>query len=398
MRNIWLGNIVLLLMATTIGYMGYHVARHGDPDTLLTFEVLLYALLYFIFLEKYPDGRWKYLIAISIAVAVAILTKAIAGLAPAAGLTVYTLTQRNGWKALRDYRTYIAGVIALVIALSYFFIREMFDPGYLKAAYYQNFSVLTEYPGTPKHPEFSFYINYLWTIAFKPYFYFVPLIIIPLLFSKNQVLKRLILFSGITALVFLLGQSSALMKNEWYIAPIYPFLWLLTGSGIYGTIEFIDRFIHVKIARIIVAAILGSSLLFIAIPKYQVIFKRNLSKSYASNHIYLPEREGNFFRHMKADKPEVRNFKVISNHAQRSTDFYAQKWKYLDNTNTEVFVTGKLPEIIIGDTIMACSPVIKDQIEALFTYDAIYQDRYCNLYVIKDSVRITKEIPEASVN
>lgn len=386
LRKIWLGNIVLLLISTTWGYMGYHVARHGDPDTLLTFEVLVYSIFYFLFLEKYPEGRWKYLIFTGLALVIAILTKSIAGLAPVAGLAVYTITQRKGWLALKDYRFYLVGLGSLALALSYFFIRELFDTGYLKDVYEQNFSVLTKYPGTPKHPEFSFYINYLWTIAFKPYFYFVPLIIVPLVFGNNNQIKRVILFAFLCAGIFLLGQSSALMKNEWYIAPIYPFLWLLAGAGIYGTAEFIIQFAGSHQLRIGIAAIFGIALIAIAAPKYQKIFKKNLSKSYANNPIYEPEREGNFFRSLKAAKPEVKSFKIISNQAQRSTDFYVQKYKYVDGTKATIYLQNKLPSIAIGDTIMACSPKIKEQIETTFNYEIVYNDRYCNLYYISDSI------------
>ncbi len=381
-RKPWIGNLVLLLMATTSGYMGYHVARHGDPDTLLTFEIFLYSILYFIFLEKYPVSRWKYLILFGFVLVIAIMTKSIAGLAPAAGLFVYTLTQKETRRVFKDYRLYLIGILSLTLALSYYFIREFFDEGYLQAVYKQNFEVLHKYPGKPKYPEFSFYFNYLLNAALKPYFHFLPFVIIPAIFSRNKQLKRFILFLFIVALVFLLGQSSALMKNEWYIAPIYPFLWLLIAIGIYETLVFILKFIKIRWLRIIVILIYTSLILDIAYPEYISIYNKNMKSTYTSNYIFEPEREGNFFRNLKIKMPDIKNIIVVSNRSQRSTDFYVQKYSYLDNTEVKVHVRKELPNIVVGDTVMICAELLKRQVEKQFEYEIVFNDRYCNLYVI----------------
>jgi len=387
LKSAWLGNLVLLTIASTSGYMGYHVARHGDPDVLLTFEVLVYSLFYFVFIDKYPHGRWKYLMLFGITLTIATLTKSVAGLAPTAGLAIYTITQKNGRKALLDYRLYLGAFIILIMVLSYYLIRGMIDEGYLHAVYEQNFSVLHSYPGKPKHPEFSFYLSYLWNSAFKPFAYFLPLVFVPLLLGHNERLKRVIIFSLSVSIVFILGQSAALMKNEWYIAQAYPFLWLLFGAGVYGTLDYLLSFISKISIRNWSAVAIGVLIVAAFSVKTKRIFDRNMKSTYASNYIYEPEREGNFFRNLKADKPKINNFNIYSEYAQRSTDFYVQKFKHLDNAQVEAFQTNKLPQLSINDTIMACSNGIKNQMEEQYYYHVVYNDRYCNLYVV-DSLKV----------
>ena len=77
-KKIWLANVLLIIMACTPGYMGYHVARHGDPDTLLTFFTTSYSILFFILLDKYPVSRIKYLILSTLFLVLAYYTKSIA--------------------------------------------------------------------------------------------------------------------------------------------------------------------------------------------------------------------------------------------------------------------------------------------------------------------------------
>ncbi|MEA3444409.1 MAG: glycosyltransferase family 39 protein [Bacteroidota bacterium] len=383
LKQIWLGNLLLAIMASTSGYMGYHVARTGDPDTLLTLIIAIYSIAFFVFLEKYPDKRIKFLAILGFMAFLAIFTKSIAGVAPMAGLAFYSLTQAKGRKMLLDYRIYITAIISLILASSYYIIRELVDEGFLQAVYVRNFKVIQDYYYEPKHPEFSFYINYLWTAAFKPFFYFVPLSIIPAFFSKNNQIKRLILFSFIAATTILIGQSSIEIKNEWYIAPIYPFLWLLCSLGIYGTLEILLRLIkNIKIKRI-VSAIIILVLLGSIYPLYLKKFKENYKCTIKNAFIYHPEREGDFLRKIKKENPEFKSFKVISPYAKRSTDFYVQKFKYLDNTNTLVFQSDSLPVLTAGDTIIACSAKTKMLIEKYTNFELIDEKKYCKLYVIK---------------
>lgn len=379
-KKIWLANFLLLLMNITPGYIGYHVARHGDPDTLLVFELTLYSILYFFLIENYPRNQIKYYIGVGLLVSIAVLTKSIAGLAPAAGFALYTLVQPNGRKMMANYRFYVFGLATLVASSAYFWIAEWIDPGFLHDVYEQNFKVLQHYPGTVKHPEFSFYYNYLKSNAFKPLFYYIPLLLVPFFFSKNKAYKNLILFSFLAATVFLLGQSSAVMKNEWYIAPIYPFLWILVSVSLFGTLEVIINLIPKQKLNLLVSTVIGLAIIAAAYPLYQKIYKRNMNRSYSSNYIYQPEREGNYFREMKKSQSRLKNLKIVSDYAQRSTDFYVQKYKYLEGMNTRVIEAKDVRSVLPGDTLMLCSEKLKPMFEQQFNYEVLDSNRYCKLY------------------
>ena len=379
LKKIWLANILLLLMASSPGYMGYHVARHGDPDALLALFTTLYSLTFYILLDKYPVSRVKLYLLSGIALALAYYTKSIAGIAPAAGLALYTLTQKNGFKVLIDYRFYLTGLFSIALILLYYIVRNYYDEGFLSAVYDQEFKVINNYPGTPKHPESVFYINYLWKSAYKPHFYILPIFIFPLIFGKDKVLKKIILFSFIISLVFLVGQSSIVIKNEWYLSPVYPFLWILTASGIYGTYLILSDLIKSKRIAVIVKSLIIFSFIWTFSNQYIKILKNN-QKVYTN--IYSPEREGYFFKICKSEFPELRNIKIISSEANRATSFYAEKYKYLEGADIQLFQTKILPELNIGDTIISCDKIIIEQIEDEYNSEVLLKGKYGNLYKI----------------
>ncbi len=380
LKNPFLTWIIPLLMATTYGYMEYHVARTGDPDTLLMFFITCYMLSYIVLLEKYPISRKRFLVFFSFALICAIYTKGIAGLAPAAGILLFTFLHSNGRKMLLKPELYVAGISVMVIVLMYYIIRNIFDPGYIKAVFKFEINMFGHHPfNYIKHPQTGFYFSYLLNPAFSPYFYFIPAALIPLIFSRNNLNRRLILYSLLGAGIFLLGQSLSVTKNEWYISPIYPFLWLLVATGIYEIIAIVPKLIRLRSLSVIIQILLTGTIIYFSVIQFIIIYKQNLKNN--SDPLYELERAGQYLKMIKTRQPEIKDITAYINHYPRQLKFYAKKYHYEDSTNVSIIYDLNAKNLV-GQKVMVCNPLLIKQLLTKYNCRLIDSAKYCRLYQI----------------
>lgn len=370
--------VVLAAIAITPGYIGYHVARHGDPDTLLMLFVTSYFLITFVLLEKYPGERNRYLSLLGLSVILAVYTKSIAGLAPLAGIAVYFLTQKKGYDLLKDYRFHLTWFSVIFVIALYYVLREIFDPGYIKAVYQLEIKTVSEYHGIPKHPEFDFYYLYLRFKAFYPMAIVLFLAFIPLIWSKNKVLRRLLLYSIMSAVIFVLGQSLAVMKNEWYITPVYPFLWVWFGITIVETYRIINRYLFYRWVKIVwtVSVILYLSHHFRI--HYTEIFKKNQIITIKGK-VFMPERAGFLLREVKKKYPDIRNIAVISRQPLRQVQFYTMKYECTDSS--KFTFSEQVDTTMSRQYLLSAEKDFLSQVDSLFHYRIMYKNP--NGFVVK---------------
>lgn len=374
--------IILFIIASSRGFIIYHIARHGDPDTLLTTFVTGYILSFFIVLEKFPENYLKYLILTGISVVCAVFTKSVAGLAPLAGIAVYTLFLKNGIRLLNSLSFYLTVLAVVGIILAYYLGRELSDPGYLRSVFRLEINVISEYPGTPKHPEPGYYIAWLWKIGFRPWIFFTPVIIVPLLFSKNKVNKRLILYSFTGAVVYLIGQSSALMKNHWYIAPVYPFLWLMLAVSFYEIYQLVVTWIKPSLLRIVLLLFIFSYPFSMGIKIYSKMLEYNYIKP--GGYIYEAERGGYYLKHIKTLHPEFKDLVALTKEHQRQLKFYAKKYQYEDSTSVEI--TRTINERMLNRKVFVMDTTNIKLLHQAFQMSLIDSAKYGRLYHI-DAIR-----------
>ena len=376
-RDLRYGIAILLLIACTAGYNVSHVARTGDPDALMVFFVSAYILAYFIILETIPKASNRYFIILGLAIGAAYYTKSVLGLAPLAGLSIYTFTQKNGYRLLKDIRFHLSWAATLIIILLYYVIREQFDPGYIYAVFIEEFKVINK-PRWIKHPETAFYFNYLREIGFKPFFFFLFIPLVPMLFSNNNRIRRLLLYTLLGASAFLVGSSFVTIKNEWYIASIYPFLWLYLGVGFVELLKMIlviadNKFIQTTIFL----AIIGFLMIFY-FPTYKGILEKNTH--FEGKYIYSMNREGHFLNLLKMDHPEYKELSVVTYENPRQVKFYAKKYHYLDSTM--VYIDSTINDRLIGHKVIVCNDSLEKQLKEKYLYYILDTGRYCHLYEI----------------
>src|SRR4030042_3434549 len=375
--------IILFIAASSKGFIYYHVARHGDPDTLLTMFVTGNILSFFFVLEKFPDNYRKYLIFTGLSVVGAVYIKSVAGLAPLAGIALYTLLVKNGRKLFTRPSFYLTTLSVLLIILAYYFGRELSDPGYLKSVFRLEINVVSKYPGeTPKHPESGYYLNFLWNTGFRPWIFFIPAAIIPLLFSDNKRNKRLILYSFTGAVVYLLGQSSTLMKNAWYIAPVFPFLWLILAVSFYEISQLIIKWIKPLSLRITLSIIIFFFPVFLGVTMFIQMIHDNYIVP--GGYIYEPERAGHYLKHIKTKYPEFKDLVALTTEHQRQLKFYAKKYKYEDSTSVEI--TRSINEGMLNRKVFVMDLTNRKLLLKAFHANIIDSAQYGRLYFF-DSIK-----------
>lgn len=374
-KEIYTGVIAALVMMNTVGYMGYHVVRNGEPDTILVFFILLYALSWFLLLEKYPKRSNLLFFAFAINVFFATFTKNIAGVAPLAGIVLYTIVRyKILWKLIKDYRTYLSVLGILGLVFLYFFIREKFDPGYTQVVVKQEIlgMFFDYFVGKPKHPEFIFYFKYLFKAGFYQFVYFLLLAIPALILTKSTLRRNFIIFNFFAALVFVIGYSSSVAKNEWYIAPVYPFLALIIGTSLVELIKIANIKITNKYLKYFIILLLIVTFSWVTINMGRLTHLKNMPK----NTVYQYEAEGHYLKKYHLLYPKIKDIVVLSPYYSGPKDpnldqvkFYIKKYNFEDTTNFLVQKT--FTDDLIGKYVLICNTDYVDDLYSKYDFEII---------------------------
>lgn len=236
------GFLAGLVLLTTPGYVGAHVARSGDFDAMLTLWETVYLLAFFTFIcqtDTRKRRKWLYLTAAFVALAG--LTKGIAGFLFLPALAVFALifgvqegeTQppSKGVVSLLKWKhTWLAALLAFAPLLIFYLLRESFNPGYIATV--MDNEVGGRYlvsQGGHLHTWY-FYFKLLFEERFVPWLFFLPLGLLVGFWQKGSMSKLTALLI-LQAVIFLLILSYGKTRIVWYMAPVYPSLALLVGIG-----------------------------------------------------------------------------------------------------------------------------------------------------------------------
>ena len=237
LRNEELGLISVLILMTSMGYVNYHGSRSGDFDTLLTFFLLINACSFFLYLER---REHKHFLVFFISWIFACYSKGIVGMMFLPAYFIYTLWTKSFFIFKNKY-LYIYGVFSLTIVLSYFFIRELYDPGYIDAV--NKIDLTGRFIGVVDghlHP-WHFYLTHLVQHKFFPWIYFLIFSILYSDSSEQSLHSRFIKFAFLVCFTFFIFISVSNTKLIWYDMPIYPLISLISALGVYSWYEKIRR-------------------------------------------------------------------------------------------------------------------------------------------------------------
>lgn len=254
------GFAAALILVTSVGYTQFHVSRSGDYDGLLVFFMTAYALSFFAFIET-EQTSWRRLFLIFITLA--ILTKSVQALLFLPALIVYSV----GVKKTRQLtkRSFVLGILAVCfIVMSYYLLHEYLSPGYLQNVWENELGGRYLETNEGHQQEFLFYLKALYNHYFSHWSWLFPIGIVLAWFSSNERLKKLIVFSTLISISYWLVISISKTKLEWYEAPLFPFLSIISATPIYMGYNLINKLLAEKgrVLKLSISAVLIVAILY----------------------------------------------------------------------------------------------------------------------------------------
>ncbi|TGE09945.1 ArnT family glycosyltransferase [Hymenobacter fodinae] len=390
LRDMGTGVLSCLVLLTSLGYTGFHMARSGDYDALLGFWQTLIWTAFFRYLEDGRPRDWWLLTAGLIGGA---LTKSIAGLLGLPALLLYALYRRQAGKLLTQWRVYTGLGLFIMTVGGYYVLRELAAPGYWQAVQYND--LLGRYTTVQNNNLGSplFYLLYLKNQQFVPWYLFVGPAVLLLWLQPNPVLRRAAVLIGLFAGTWLLLISNSATKLMWYSGPILPALALLVGLGL----ACIFRALHQQYAP---TWSTGTSLaLFVGLVfwlPYRLLLESITTLEKSRYTEYHPYRA--YLSSLPTTHPGLTRFTVLSpvlfddivspKPHEPTLDYNPVLQYYQLACRTEKGLQFQLksarqiPELHPQDTVVVCAVQVRPQLDSAFTTRVLYQDGPCTTLIL----------------
>ncbi len=283
-RNFFKSNLIgwfsALILVSSLGYLDYHITRTCEYDSVVSFFSNLYVLFYFKYLEKF---KTKYLIFTAIGITCAILTKTVVGAFFLPGIFVYTIFEKKLLYVLKSYKIYLTLFFIISVVLGYYYLRELYNPGYINMAVYNDFTgrYLSESsPGASK--DFFYYINNFRTGRFVPWIYFMPVGFFLGIIQKNIRIKKFSIYAFILFVSTLFIISFSRTKYDWYDALLYPIGAVLTAVGLSELCSVIIK--NLGKNKFLIYSFYGLLILVVFLPAYEKTIRLAVNPAYHDLH------------------------------------------------------------------------------------------------------------------
>jgi 4-amino-4-deoxy-L-arabinose transferase-like glycosyltransferase len=223
----WLAAVVLV---STPGYVGWHVARTGDYEALLVLWTTAGMLAFGRYLAT--ESRRALWLAAG-AFTLAIFTKGVAGVLGLPALVLAAAFTGQLPRLLRRCDLYLCGLAVIVAVGSYYGAREITESGYLAAVWANELGGRAGGALEGHQESAGWYIRLLAESKFSFWLAFASIgIALGLRYARATTEYQTAVLCGSWVGWYLLLLSSMQTKLTWYDAPIYPALALLAALGI----------------------------------------------------------------------------------------------------------------------------------------------------------------------
>lgn len=304
LKNATVGFLSSLVLISSYGFTRDHVAFSADYDALLCLWLFLYSIQLFMY---FKSGLLKHALLFGLFLFLAGMTKGIAGYMLLPPIVLFGFSKKEYIKRLFSDKLIVSTIFSFAAILGFYYLRDSISEGYIAAVFENELGGrFNETLEGHSHP-FYFYLKHIAQQGFVPWLYILPFVLLLTFKSKNTGLKQFSAYSLLAMLVYLLIISIANTKLRWYDAPIYPFLTIPVGVGLY---EFLHLRFSTKAVRI---SILSVVMVF----SIGMVFGKNkFAKKYSPENRMDEERYAEFYQHL------VDNGKDIGNDYQAVSTYY----------------------------------------------------------------------------
>ena len=233
LQSVWSGVATVLFYAASCGFIGPHMGRTADLDSVQTFFVLWYVLVFIRYLLSDRQDPHIFL-RLAVLVFLAFLCKGMPGLLLLPYLFLISLLHGNYRKVFFNPSAYVYAALAVGACVAYYALREAHSVGYwelVKKSEFNRFSGKgIEWHVQPFHFYFSNFTEQ------KRYFflvYLLPLTLSSFFITSSVQIKRVLVYFWIITLGYFLFISIPPVKLEWYDAPLYPCFAILFGITVH---------------------------------------------------------------------------------------------------------------------------------------------------------------------
>ncbi len=224
------------ILVTSLGYMGWHVSRTGDHDSLLSLFMLLYVLAFYSLLyENDPKKKIRKTYLFFFFLFLAFFTKSVASLMFLPALGLFALINKKIKIIFTHKHTYIALFTFILFVFFYYYLRELHSPGYLKIVWNEEwFPRYFNASKVFKEEPFLYYYNNMHENRFYPWILFLIPAFVLQFFTVPKLHKSFYVYISL-CIVFFLAIISKGSKNFWYDAPAYPLMAIHIAGVFYFT-------------------------------------------------------------------------------------------------------------------------------------------------------------------
>lgn len=342
----YLGLIAAAVLFTATGYVRLHGTRTGDFDALLTLFTTWAGLSLW---QQGEERHSRHLIQFFTALTLGVLTKGIAALLFAPAYLLFLIAIKQLIPLLRLRTTYLGLAGFLFIVCGYYVFRNHLQPGYLEAVVQNELGGRYAQTTEGHAAGFGYYFQMLFTDHFFPWIWLLPAGLLLITFSNDSRLMRLWKYAFLLTLVQLLVISSSGTKLEWYAMPVYPWLSLMTASGLFyiGMLVIEKRFF----SRGLTSAVLVAAAAMVFYPA----FHRVKSSTYRPHEEEWDESNYAicyYLRDVLDGKRELPAHQLVHWGYDAHTRYYAMRCTDLGHELNIV----KQDELAAGDTVLICHP------------------------------------------
>ena len=383
----WVSGLVLI---TSSGFVGFHAGRSGDYDAMLVLWITIYSLSYLVYLHSNELKKQRFYWSIATAALIlAVLTKSVAGLLPLPGIFLYTVYTKKLKIILFSSWFYISCSMLLVVLLSYYLAREVYNPGYFQAVLFNDFN---RYYDVHENNEgsFLFYLKHINYDRYTRWIYLLPISLSMSLLSVKKHLKAVGIFGLLYLTCYLMIVSFAKTKLVWYINPIYPILSLVIGIGLTEIFNAILNSLSVDNLKRQLVFVLTVITIFV-MPyfdiTYNLVYKQDLLHFHHMDSELMYE---NYFQQIFKDIPQLTEFTAVSNKYNAHLIFYAklanltQKYSISPVVEYQYKVKeNKIQELNLGKVVVTCEYGVTKLLEQHYNLKLLHSNDFCATFNIE---------------
>lgn len=252
------------VLITSLGFVHFHTARTGEPDSILTLFLLLSNICFYNYLN-YQEHKDRNITLYFLFLALAFGTKSMAALLFIPAHVFMIIYKKNTFNILKQKGFYIGLFLFALLGAFFILSRQINDPAYISSIINNDVSRLVKVNDTHNEP-FDFYFNNFYNYRFSCWVMVFLLGIFLLLRQKNKLKLNTIslwCFSLIVSFLFIISFSTT--KLEWYDMPLYPYLAIVTGYAMYYLVKRSTYFGSANIMQPFMVLLLFSIPLYFAI-------------------------------------------------------------------------------------------------------------------------------------